>query len=527
MKKKTKGYIVAGFFGLILLTSAMAIAIPGITPPMEDEKVTITGTPADNFPDSQRPQFCGTGNAKSNEFVKEYKVPTVCSQPLAITSDSQGTIWFAQTNTGNIAKFEPSSEKFSEFKNPSWPEKGRSMMWGMDYSQDGSIWYTDENYDSVWKFSISDSKYQRLTYPSTTDSLPQRIQIVDSQIIVNDFTGNKITFLDPANIGDEISYLSLPSPVENSFTGGFTFDSKNFLWYTNWLPQRDGVLVSFDHDGYQRAVVEQKNQTLPVMEFIRIFKLPAGLTTPNGIVSDSEGNIWIADTSSSFFFKFNPTSESFSKYITSTPPPSSYGNFTGMIKSPVSRPYWMAFDDKERLVFNEQTANRIGVFDPKSESLVEYLIPSKNPTWADCMPDSDCGLAQTFDFTIVGDKIWFTEWVENNIGVVDTAKQLPFEIDLETQNLTIKKGETMSTKMTINPLKSGKLQITTSNTSDFFDLRVVPSMTSATMAPDFPVEVPITFTVSQNAISKSHKVLVGATFGEVTISKYITVNVVS
>ena len=28
------------------------------------------------------------------------------------------------------------------------------------------------------------------------DSLPQRLEVVGSQIIINDFTGNKITFLD-------------------------------------------------------------------------------------------------------------------------------------------------------------------------------------------------------------------------------------------------------------------------------------------------------------------------------------------
>jgi len=35
------------------------------------------------------------------------------------------------------------------------------------------------------------------------------------------------------------------------------------------------------------------------------------------------------------------------------------------------------FEDQRRLVFNEQTANRIGIFDPIDESLVEYMAPSK------------------------------------------------------------------------------------------------------------------------------------------------------
>ena len=57
--------------------------------------------------------------------------------------------------------------------------------------------------------------------------------------------------------------------------------------------------------------------------------------------------------------------------------------------------------------------------------MVEYFVPSMNPNWGDCDDGMDvldnCGLAQIFDFTVDGDKIWFTEWVENNIGVVDTS----------------------------------------------------------------------------------------------------------
>ena len=43
---------------------------------------------------------------------------------------------------------------------------------------------------------------------------------------------------------------------------------------------------------------------------------------------------------------------------------------------------------------------------------------------------ADCGVAQIFDFTVDGEKIWFTEWVENNIGVVDTSMSITFEIQL-------------------------------------------------------------------------------------------------
>ena len=150
---KKKGLLVAIFFGTILLTSTVMISLPNLMTPI-DESTTITGTPADNFPDAQRAQFCGSGDAKSTTYVREFTIPTDCTNPLAIVTDFEGNVWFAQTNTGKLAKFNPITETFTEYDNPSWPPNGRSMMWGIDYAPDGTILFTDEKYNSVWKFNI-------------------------------------------------------------------------------------------------------------------------------------------------------------------------------------------------------------------------------------------------------------------------------------------------------------------------------------------------------------------------------------
>ena len=94
MKKRTKGLVMFAFLGGIMVSSGVLIAIPGTIPnelqPMED---TITGTPADSFPDAQRQQFCSTGGPQSGRYVTEYEIPTACTQPLAIKVDPQGTVW--------------------------------------------------------------------------------------------------------------------------------------------------------------------------------------------------------------------------------------------------------------------------------------------------------------------------------------------------------------------------------------------------------------------------------------------------
>ena len=132
-----KGLLVVLFFGGIMVTSGFGLQSMMTPPDLDNPDITITGTPADNFPDKDRAQFCGSSNAKSTDYVQEFSIPTLCTNPLAVVTDYDGNVWFTQTNTGKVAKFDPTTETFTEYDNPSWPPGGRSMMWGIDYAPDG------------------------------------------------------------------------------------------------------------------------------------------------------------------------------------------------------------------------------------------------------------------------------------------------------------------------------------------------------------------------------------------------------
>ncbi len=529
-----KGLLVVLFFGVIMVTSGFGLhSIVPDSPQDESDTLTITGTPADNFPDDQRAQFCGSSNAKSTGYVQEFSIPTLCTNPLAIVTDYDGNVWFTETNTGNLAKFDPSTETFTEYDNLQWPSGARSMMWGIDYAPDGSIWYTDESYDSIWKFSTLDEKYERLSYPSEGNSLPQKLRIDGSQIIINDFTGNKLTFLDPNPSGEDTNYLSIPSPVDNSVTADFAVDADDNVWYTNWIFQQGGVLVKFDKNEYLNSIANSEEESLPLLDFVKVYELPVTLLTPNGAVIGGDGTVWLADTTSSSFFNFDPATEKFIQYVTSDPMLNTYGNQTGLVKNPISRPYWMESDDQNRIIFNEQTANNISVMDPNLQSLVEYHVPSKNPNWGDCDPGTgimlpDCGVAQIFDFTVDGEKIWFTEWVENNIGVVDTSVPLPVEIQLESSELVLTSGNSQHFNFIVSPLSQNDLDVSLilSSSNDFITIELDHDSPSVfQLDSDAPRPIHANILASDDAVPGTYKILLGAQLSDVAISKYVTVTI--
>jgi virginiamycin B lyase len=493
-------------------------------------------------------QFCSTNEeASSNDYVKEYKIPTACTQPLAITVDHNGMVWFAQTGTGKVAKFDPLTETFTEYANPVWediekkfilnavannavPEKLRSMMWGMDAFPDGSIWFTDERTDAIWKFSIDSESYDRISYTQIDEgkSLPQKLVIDGSKIIINDFTGGKLSFLDYAQDRQGLRHYAIPSVMEDAVTGDFAIDSDKNVWYTNWVPSGQGILVKFDYPGYESESSKgEVTQGLLLQDFIEWYNFSGiGLTTPNGVAVGPEQKIWIADTSSNYFFSFDPKTEEFTKYVTSIPTIDSYGNFG---KNPVSNTYWIEHSDGN-LIMNQHNANRIGVFNPYSETLVEYTVPSRNPNWADCEGIEYCGVAQVFDFAVDGKKIWFTEWVENNIGVVDTSILLPFSIDVNTNQITLEKGQTVEITLEadIIPNFTGteiNARVNSSVTSTFSDIVIKPTLTDFSLSDD-PISIPVEITASEHALTGTHKVLLGAYTDDIAVSQFITVTIV-
>ena len=550
MKTRTKGIIFFAFVGGIMLASGVTIAIPSSFFENSDTALdSLEDIDLDSldYVGDQRLQFCGVNDkAKSNSYVKEYKIPTPCTQPLAITTEPDGTVWFAQTNTGMIAKFDPSSETFTQYQNPDWerlqtkwieealkqnalPIKLRSMMWGMDYSPDGSIWYTDGDNGAIWKFSLSDESYHVLSFPRSDDSeqvFPQKLAVDGSRIIVNDLFGSKLSFFDFVQVGQEIRTFAIPSPIDESLTSDFAIDSKDNVWYTTWIPNETGILVKFDYPKYekQQAISSTITDGLLLQEFIEFYQFPSGMDTPNGIAVGPNEKIWVADTSGNFFFSFDPEIEQFTKYVTSIPHEDSYGN----LKLPTysSNPYWIEQLD-EKLVMNEHNANRIAVFDPTTETMVEYTVPSRNTSWADCEGIEYCGVAQVFGFTVDDKKIWFTEWVENNIGVVDTSISLPFDIDLNRENIILERGETTEIilEFSSTDITSHGHLVNISTSSLFTDLIINPESTEFYSNDLGSESIIVQITASESALPDTHKILLGAYNDEIAISKFITVTI--
>jgi len=519
VKQRTKKILLIGmaaFFAIIMVGSSTFSLFNGFGNNRANQnntpQVALTGTPEDNYAPDKRTTFCQSdNNTRSTNYITEFKVPTLCTQPLAITTDSSGNVWFTESNTGNIAKFDPNAKAFQEFNNLEWQKGEKSMMWGIYSSPDGNIWFSDSQHNLIWKFDQQNNTYTNFIFPKTPgqESFPQRLVPDGKYILVNDFTGRKIAIFDTNQGGPTLQATSIMSPADYNFTSDMIPDKSGNIWYTIWIYQQGGELVNFD----------------PATQKFAEYTLPSGIQAPNGISIDQSGKLWITDTASSLFFSFDPQSQEFTKYMTLVPQVSTYGNASGLIKTPITRPYWNQIDDQGRIWFNEQVANSMAVFDPANESLVEYLIPSKNPNWSDCGIGQDCGVAQVLDFAVAHDKVWFTEWVENNIGVLDPSVALPIDMSISNTSVSIHSGKNETISLTLSPNQSlsEPVSILTAETSSAQDLKVTPSDQNLIL--DKPKTITVTLSADSFALPGTYKVSIGARIQDVTVTKFVTVTI--
>ena len=140
----------------------------------------------------------------------------------------------------------------------------------------------------------------------------------------------------------------------------------------------------------------------------------------------------------------------------------------------------------------------------------------------------DCGLSQVFGFTIDDEKVWFTEWVENNIGVLDTSIPLPLSIDIDSKEIFVKKGQTVEFDMIVNPNSDSDIgaKFVSTNTASFNDLQINSDTSQFQLNYDAPQVIKVSITVSDSALTMPHKVLLGIQTNDVTISEYVTVRII-
>jgi len=497
-----------------------------------------------------REQFCGIdSNSNSNNYVTEYKLPHPCEMPLGIAVDSQaGKVWYISTKQGVLGDYNLITKKFDkEINIPTWKVRKNPMdfsnVWSVKVDpRRNSIWFTDEKQNAIWKYSKSvgfdmyrvpdSSPAFGTTSPVSLDfDSNGNVYFVSMHSSVLWF-GN--TTLMRNNTSDGIT--KIPTPL-NSLKGidskqisigSMTLDkNRNLIWISLSALESEGEILRYN-------ITSKTFDT---------FILPEQLSLPVGLAVDNNGNLWATDHGTSIFYMLNTRSYNVTMFATSKASPRIYGlnDSNSLPQDANTLPYWMekgAHDGS--LWFNEHQGNKIARFDPINNTLYEYWIPTQNRLWGDCPPTSKtCGIANVLQFSIgQNGQTWFTELSENKLGSINTetsdddnSHQVPFSISTTTQELKIKRGQSVVINVNASTTRSSPTSNhidmvssgTFTPTGDLGNSTGSFSEQSFALEPSQSKEVSYIFTPAPDLGLGEYTLMIGAQNDAITIMKAVKV----
>src|ERR687891_1825682 len=443
------GLTIIAVFTLILFTACIIIEVnpegvvarassSTILQQEEEEELRAVETFQDGF--------CGINDTDPNstEFVTEYMLPQTCEMPLGIGVDiEEDRVWYVSTKKGILGSYGIKENKFNEEKQiPSWPSRENprefSQVWDVEVDNrreegEGDIWFTDEKQNVVWRYIKSSNTFERYMIPGESRDFgtiyPASIEFDTNNDNIIYFVGMFspsiwIAETDRLKNGTSEGISEIPIPIKGFegtdpvfiTTGSLAFDEKeNAVWVSVMIYGYKGQIFKYNLDA----------------KSFDIFDLPRDLSSPWGLTADDNGDLWVTNAGSSIFYKLSPKGDNndsyniedfqIEKFTTSKGSSRIFG------KSPENKterdfqnryytlPSMIKKSNDGSIWFNEQHGNKISKFDPLTQTLIEYWVPTQNREWGICSNDDysnsindssnrnnndTCGIANILQFSI-------------------------------------------------------------------------------------------------------------------------------
>jgi virginiamycin B lyase len=514
------------------------IAVAAVYITMFSRGAPETSAPTTNTQDEQameqrfEQQFCGTDTSpNSNVYITEVSLPTECEMPVGIAIDGS-KVWYVSTKPGLLGEYDSAAGTFSEYEIPLWPTRSLPFTavpsWSMSWTvkldgANGNVWFTDQN-NTIWRFNQATEAFDMFRVPAKYPSMM-------------DFDSNGNLYF--IGINSQVLFFGNVSKMENATSEGFreiSLPLEGFAGINLDLVTAGGLVVDKERNDVWVSLLAFQQKKGQLFQYdiesdrvIRIVDLPPDLGSPVGMELDKYGNVWVADHGTSTFFKYDPSVDNITRFVTSIASPKIYGGSTP--PNAYTLPYWIDKGNNGSLWFNEHTGNKIARFDPEELALIEYWVPSQNRAWTLCSPEATaCGIANVMQFAVNDDnQLWFTEWTENKIAKLDGSKQVPISVSTPVE-ITVARGESTEIKVTVSASTDFAGQMIAAGTftpnGALGNSTGIFSEESISVSSGGSKEVSYTFTAADNLDRRQYMIMLGAGNDDLSYMKAVRVNIV-
>jgi virginiamycin B lyase len=369
----------------------------------------------------------GMGNASQSidvattiSQIREIELAQNASEPLAITTDKSGNVWFAENNPAALVEYNPTAKAFTTYQ---VPLNGSSMIWFMLFDDNGTLWFSNALQPYLWSFSPVTHRFSNFStgkssvdpYGLAYDNNTQEIwftSIYTDQIGNFKIAGNQATLVGLINVTG-----TRPNSLGPKYgPSGIEIDSLGNIFVSDTF---SGNIVEYSQ-------VQQ--------QFTHFWTLPLG-SEPVGIAVDaSRDRIWFTNHASSLIGYIDQRTGKITEYATS---------FFSYLGDNITLPYWIQLSSDGQIWFDEHAGNKMARFDPSTGQLTEFLIPTNQSAPLRFVIDS----AHNF--------VWFTEFLGNKLGELSENQSCNCVVQLSRSTLTLSSKTVQVNMMYTGPTGAG------------------------------------------------------------------------
>lgn len=391
--------------------------------------------------------------------------------PNGVLADKNGLVWTSGSSLHSLLKLDSKNNKL-EYYQILEEKLGHTMVWSMVEDKNGYIWFSQLGTKPLWRFDTDNKRFT--LFHTSSPPFQMKIQNETGDIWFTTLTGNTIGVIQ------KIENKTVPSYKITEFpTGKDTMPSGLFLKDGSiWVAELGtGKIVKFD--------VLRNNGN--VDKIVNVLKIPPNdnvrFSFPTDVLVQNNETIWVTEHGPSTIAKYDLKSNSWKRFPTAqTTPPIP------------TLPFWMRESlDHKGIWFNEHEGNRIGFLNTTDHTLLEFEIPNNqapelspyminNPIALRNISEQNAYFAAIFTLNLSVDptdpnKLFFSQWNNNKIGVVDRSPPLSFDINSNLTKITFSSNDTMQ-KAIIKVEISTKNIVSNHDSEKMIFLRTSSSMMS-------------------------------------------------
>lgn len=298
------------------------------------------------------------------------------AHPHDIAVDSHGIAWVAERTTNSFGRFDPDTLTYTRIALPpsKFPETAlnaiavdpQDTVWAMDNTPGNRL----IQYNSR---SREFNTYDIPAPPNVRSSMNTLRFDANGTVWGTGISSNRILRLDPRT--RKVTEYPVP---QGSQAYGMAIGGDQMIWYA--ANHRDEI-VRLD----------------PSTGKLTPYKTPTPHSDVRRMAADAEGNLWAGAHEASALLKVDYRTGKITEYTT----PTEY-----------SGPYSVDVDTKRNLVwFSEHHADKIGRFDPRTNSFLEFPLPS-----------SDSDVRRIEIDRSHPNRVWWSGWAADKIGYVEVIE---------------------------------------------------------------------------------------------------------